>query len=117
MIRTVSVCLALCALAACGGNRPVERFVGTPTAIFATGPIQKACIADGRRDASRARCGCVQAVADQALSKPDQRRGARFFKDPHKLQEIRQSDKAGDERFWKAWKAYGEAAAAVCQGT
>ena len=118
MIRTILAGLALFSLAACGGgNRRAERFAGTPTVMFATGPIQKACVADGRRAASSARCGCVQAVANQALSGADQRRGARFFKDPHKLQEVRQSDNANNERFWEAWKAFGQAAATVCQGT
>ena len=43
-------------------------------------PIEKACRASGRSQSSRARCGCVQAVADMSLSTSDQRRGAKFFK-------------------------------------
>lgn len=118
MMRTVVITSALAlVLAGCGGgNRasaptPAE----TPVNLFATGPIQKACIEDRRKAASRARCGCIQAVANQTLSNADQRRGAKFFKNPARLQEVRQSDNPSHERFWKAWKAYGVAAAELCE--
>tara|TARA_R110002094_G_scaffold32859_11_gene45362 strand:+ start:642 stop:968 length:327 start_codon:yes stop_codon:yes gene_type:complete len=108
-------------LTACGGgSRYSSGNAGgynQPAVLFATGPIQKACQADRRKAASRARCGCVQAVADQTLSSADQRRGAGFFKNPHGLQTVRQSDSASNERFWRAWKAYGQSAAALCSGT
>jgi hypothetical protein len=67
-----------------------------------------------RRAATRTRCGCIQAVADRELSNGDQRRGVRLFKDPHEAQEIRQSDRSGDERFWLAWKAFGNTAETLC---
>lgn len=116
MVRMCLVLVALAGLSACGGTRYADRGAA-PAVLFASGPIQKACLADGRKAASRARCGCVQAVADRELSSSDQRRGARYFKDPHRLQEIRQSDNAGNERFWKAWKAYGQQAERLCRGT
>jgi hypothetical protein len=118
MIRMSLALVAVLALAACGGGS--RSFSNTAPAVqFATGPIQKACQAQGRKAASRARCGCVQAVADKELSNADQRRGARFFKDPHGLQQVRQNqtNNAGNRRFWAAWKAYGQTAAAVCSGT
>ena len=125
MFRLAIVALALGTLAACGGGgreAPVRvdlSGLGLATEAaaplpFARGPIQKACQAEGRRAASRARCGCVQAVADSHLSGADQRRGARYFKNPAKLQEVRQSDNPANERFWTAWKAYGQAAEAIC---
>ena len=118
MIRTGVVLGALLALAACGGgSRDVARGYQAPAVLYATGPIQAACQRAGRKAASRARCGCVQAVADRELSARDQRRGAGYFSDPHALQEVRQSDNSGNERFWKAWKAYGQRAAEVCRGT
>jgi hypothetical protein len=134
MFRISLALIAMLSLAACGGgNRnvpddaPVRVDLGglglgiegeTPAVLpFATGPIQKACQADGRKAASRARCGCVQAVADRELSSADQRRGAGYFKNPGKLQEVRQSDNAGNERFWRAWKAFGQSAAAVCKNS
>lgn len=116
MIRITLVLLTVAALGACGGGK---RFPGisAPSVQFASGPIQQACQAGGRKAAGRARCGCVQAVANQSLSAADQRRGARYFKDPHALQEVRQSDVASNERFWLAWKAFGQEAAAACSGT
>jgi hypothetical protein len=117
MIRLSVVLIALLGLTACGGGSRYASGPRAPTVMFATGPIQKACQAEGRRAATRARCGCVQAVADQSLSGADQRRGAKYFKNPAILQEVRQSDNASNERFWKAWKSFGKQAAAACSGT
>ena len=105
-------------LAGCGGGGASYRGgFGQQPVLFATGPIQQACQSASRKAASRARCGCVQAVADQTLSASDQRRGAQYFKDPATLQEVRQSDNPGNERFWNAWKAYGQTAASLCAAT
>ncbi len=117
MIRMAVVLVALLGVSACGGGTRYASGKAAPVVLYATGPINSACLADGRRAASRARCGCVQAVADMELSPTDQRRGARYFKDPHRLQEVRQSDNAGNERFWAAWKAYGQRAAQLCAQT
>ena len=75
---------------------------------------KKACMASDRKARSRERCGCIQAVANDTLSASDQRLAVTFYGDPHKAQEIRQSDNAGHERFWKTYKAYAQSAAAVC---
>jgi hypothetical protein len=127
MMRIGVALVAVLGLAACGGGSRYSSSKATgygggyspaPVVVpFASGPIQKACLADGRKEASRTRCGCVQAVADQSLSAADQRRGAKMFRDPHQLQEIRQSDNANNERFWKAWKEFGQNAAAICAQT
>ncbi|MEM5542405.1 hypothetical protein WNY61_06620 [Sulfitobacter sp. AS92] len=120
-MRTVVSLMALVVLAGCGGSRyssdaAVGRF-SPPPVLFATGPIQKACLADGRRESSHTRCGCVQAVADQTLSRSDQRQGAKIFRDPHQLQEMRQSDNKSHNAFWSTWKAFGQSAAAACSNT
>lgn len=120
MIRLTVVLVALLGLVACGGGSryaSTKANYGASTVLFASGPLQQACRADRRKAASRARCGCIQAVANRELSASDQRRGASFFKNPHRLQEVRQSDNAGNERFWAAWKAYGARAAELCAGT
>lgn len=143
MIRISIAFLTLLSLAACGGSQfasskaqvapapvpaPVQTFdaitgeiktvAPAPVALpFAKGPIFRACQTDGRKAASRARCGCVQAVADQSLSDRDQTRGAKFFANPGRLQEVRQSDNSGNERFWLAWKAFGQDAAAQCKNS
>ncbi|WP_370400235.1 hypothetical protein [Sulfitobacter sp. JB4-11] len=120
MIRMTIAIVALAGLTACGGGNstPIPRGGFTPSPyLFANGPLQQACQADGRKAASRARCGCVQAVADRSLSAGDQRRGASLWTNPARLQEIRQSDSAGNERFWKEWKAFGQEAARLCKDT
>ncbi|MGJ8544303.1 MAG: hypothetical protein ACSHWZ_02590 [Sulfitobacter sp.] len=122
MKKTLIAVTGLMFLAACGGG---TRYANTATrsgaayapTLYATGPIQKACLSQGRKGASRARCGCIQAVADQSLSNGDQRRGAKYFKDPGKLQDVRQSDNVNHERFWKEWKAFGQTAAAMCSSS
>lgn len=115
--------LALCTLgllAACGGGTRYSSYNARGNVmpvLFATGPISSACMSQNRKAATRARCGCVQAVADRSLSNSDQRRGAKYFNDPGKLQEIRQSSNAGNERFWLAWKAFGQQAETLCRAT
>jgi hypothetical protein len=80
------------------------------------GSIDNACMSAGRAGANRALCGCIQQVADQSLSRSDQRRAAKFFKDPHMSQEVRQSDRASDEAFWLRYKQFGDLAEAYCAG-
>lgn len=78
------------------------------------GAISSACMSSGRKAANRGLCKCIQFVADNALTRADQRLAAKFFKDPHMAQEIRQSDRAAHEAFWKRYKAFGSQAEAFC---
>lgn len=121
MIRHFVVLTTLLGLTACGGSTrysSMNAAVYRPTPLlYARGPIQSACEAQSRRDATPARCGCVQAVADQSLPNRYQRRAAKMFKDPHQFQEIRQSDNSSNEQFWLAWKAFGQNAAQLCANT
>ena len=120
MMRIIGILTVAGMLAACGGGNstPIPRGGFTPSPfLFAKGPIQQACQADGRRAASRSRCGCVQAVANRELSAADQRRGASLWGNPARLQEIRQSDAASNERFWQAWKGFAGEAARLCADT
>lgn len=78
------------------------------------GPISRACVTSGRQAANSRLCGCIQSVADAALSTSDQRLAARFFRDPHMAQEIRQSDRAHHESFWKRYKLFGTKAEQLC---
>lgn len=102
-------------------SAPAPRAAPAPTptrrAGSARGPIFSACQASGRKAATRARCGCVQWVADQELTAAQQRRGAGYFNNPHGLQEVRQSSERvrANGVFWEAWKAYGARAARQCQ--
>lgn len=79
------------------------------------GPMERACNKSDRRAASRTMCNCIQQVADFALSKKDQRLAASFFKDPHKAQDIRQSDNRSHEAFWQRYKEFATIAGASCK--
>jgi hypothetical protein len=79
------------------------------------GQIAQACTASDRGAGDRRLCGCIQAVADQLLTRRDQRLAASFFADPHRAQEIRTSDNSGDARFWKRYTRFGEYAARTCR--
>lgn len=115
MTRILACFSALLILSACGGSGSSNSSGSSGSAkLFATGPIYSACQSAGRKQASRQRCGCVQAVADSSLSADDQRRGAAFFSDPQKAQNVRQSSSNRDERFWGKWKAYSDRAAQLC---
>lgn len=120
-MNAVKLAVAACAaltLAACSGSgtrySSASAVRGPASVQFASGPIYSACLKSDRKQASRARCGCVQAVADQSLVFSDQRRGAGFFSDPHQAQVVRQSDRSSDELFWKRWKEYSDTAAQMC---
>lgn len=119
MVRIFGIIVVLGSLAACGGSRgynPSGNYGGA-VVLFANGPLNTACMQSGRKQANRARCGCIQAVADRELSSSQQRRGVKVFKDPHSLQEARQSDNSSDNAFWAAWKAYGNTASTLCSAT
>lgn len=117
MKSTMGALIALTTLAACGGGGTssyTTRGAFAPIQLYATGPLQRACLSQGRKAASSQRCGCVQAVADQQLSSAEQRRGVKAFKDPHKVQVWRQSDRTTDNEFWAAWKVFGQNAERFC---
>lgn len=84
-----------------------------PLAI--AGPIDSACIRSDRARGNAALCGCIQQVADQTLSRSDQRRAARFFQDPHRAQEARTSDSSSDSAFWSRYQSFANSAAAYCR--
>jgi hypothetical protein len=53
-------------------------------------------------------------VADVKLSSLDQTMAAKFFKDPQRAQDTRQSDKRSAEAFWLRYKEFGYLAAKHC---
>lgn len=85
-----------------------------PAAAMA-GPIETACNRSDRQAATRAMCRCIDQVADQTLTRSEQRRAARFFRDPDEAQRVRMSRSAEDNRFWTRYRAFGEAAEASCR--
>jgi hypothetical protein len=111
MKRIVLLGLVL-GLGACGGP---DRFDGGRGGRpVASGPISDACLGSGRKARSPALCGCIQAVANDTLSGADQRRAVAFYRDLQSAQDTRQSQRAGDQRFWAAYTAYAERAERVC---
>jgi hypothetical protein len=86
-----------------------------PLTAFA-GPIESACLKSDRKVANRALCGCIQQVADMTLKGGDQRKAAKFFRDPDQAQKIRMSKSDRDNEFWARYKNFGETAAAYCAG-
>lgn len=77
------------------------------------GPIDNAC-RSSERGASSQLCGCIQQVADQTLSRSDQRRAAKFFRDPHEAQEVRTSNSSSDNAFWSRYTNFASTAEAYC---
>ena len=95
-----------------------SRMLGVLVALIA-GPatadtMERACMKSDRANATRALCGCIQDVADYVLSTADQRRAAAFFADPHKAQQVRQSNARRDEVFWQKYRKFGEYAGTYC---
>ncbi|TCO71270.1 hypothetical protein [Rhodovulum euryhalinum] len=78
------------------------------------GPIESACLRSDRPGASRGLCGCIQNAADLTLTRGDQKQAARFFRDPHEAQEVRQSDRRRDAAFWERYRRFGATAEAFC---
>ncbi len=116
-MKQVFLTLMVLGLSGCGQH---ERFDGRSAQVsraapMASGPISQACLASDRKARSRLLCGCIQAAANQTLSPSDQRRAAAFYSNPHRAQEIRQSGRGNDERFWKAYRAYGDRAELLCR--
>ncbi|WP_412565511.1 hypothetical protein [Thalassobius sp. MITS945101] len=92
----------------------IAAFVAPLAAPAFAGPIERACLSSPRKEKSWPLCSCIGRVANQTLSRSDQRKAAKFFKDPQKAQDTRQSDNAANERFWQRYVDFGATAAAVC---
>jgi hypothetical protein len=79
------------------------------------GPIERACMASDR-GGDRSLCGCIQQAADLTLSGGDQRRAAKFFKDPEAAHATWVSQSSSDDAFWDRYKSFGTTAEAYCAG-
>ncbi len=83
-------------------------------AAAAAGPIETACNRSDRAAASRPLCRCIDDVANRMLTRSEQRRAARFFRNPDEAQRVRMSRDDGDREFWSRYRAWGETAQAMC---
>ena len=79
------------------------------------GPIRNACAQSDRGASNVALCTCIQQVADQTLSRSDQRRAASFFRDPQQAQVVRMSKSDSDNAFWARYKRFAGQAEAYCR--
>ena len=84
----------------------------TPAADAAQ--IKRACLASDREAATRARCRCIQRVADQALTRSDQKTVAKWFTNPHQAQELKMSQTPRDDALWDRYQNFGQMAQAIC---
>ncbi|MCH2163794.1 MAG: hypothetical protein MK098_03950 [Marinovum sp.] len=82
--------------------------------IAEAGPISRACNASDRKAANPRLCRCIQRAANATLTRSDQRIASKFFRDPHRAQEIRQSDRRSHEVFWNRYKRFGARAQSMC---
>ncbi len=117
-MKNILILGVILVLAGCGGgNRAKDRYSRGAAPLYAptaNGPIKSACLASDRKVRSNYLCGCIQAVANQNLSRGDQRRAVKFYSDPQAAQDIRQSDRASDKSFWKSYSTYSRQAERIC---
>lgn len=85
-----------------------------PVAAAEARTIERACNASDRPGATAPLCRCVQQVADNHLTRSDQRQAARFFRDPDRAQQVRMSRDERDRAFWQRYRAFAQAAEASC---
>lgn len=86
------------------------------SSVAEAGPIERACLSSDRKAVSRSLCGCIQQAADMTLRPGDQRRAAKFFKNPDEAQQVRMSKSDNDNEFWARYKNFGTTAEAYCAG-
>lgn len=87
-------------------------FLAVPTSVQAN-PIERACMAS-ERDAARSLCSCIGDAASNTLSRSQMREGARWFDEPQRAQDVRQSDRESDEAMWSAWRTFSSLAQQSC---
>lgn len=86
------------------------------SSIAAAGPIQSACLSSGRAASNNSLCSCIQQAADMTLAGRDQKRAAKFFRDPEMAHAVWTSKKPADDAFWTRYKAFGDMAQSYCGG-
>jgi len=78
------------------------------------GTIERACRSSDRGAAQASLCRCIQQVAEHRLSRSEQRTVSKWFADPHRAQEVRQSGKSSDSRLWNKYQLFGSDAERIC---
>lgn len=83
-------------------------------AIAGPGSIDHACRQAARPQATPKLCTCIQQVANTTLTKSERYKVSKWFLDPHKAQQTRQSDRRSDEILWTRYKDFGARAQKTC---
>lgn len=83
-----------------------------PVSGAEAGPIRNACLQTDK--GNRQVCSCIQQVADMTLRRSEQRRAAKFFRNPDKAQEVFLSKSERDNVFWERYQRFGTTAEAYC---
>lgn len=91
-------------------------FLGLSGATALAGPIEKACLKSDNGAANSSLCGCIQQVADWTLPGSDQRRAAKFFKNPDEAHSAWLSQSGKDDAFWERYETFGSTAEVWCGG-
>lgn len=79
------------------------------------GAIGSACKSSDRGRGNSALCRCIDRVAQQTLSRSDQRRAAKFFRDADRAQQVRMSKSRADNAFWDRYKRFAGTAQRYCR--
>lgn len=79
------------------------------------GAIGIACMRSDRPTVSRQLCTCIDQVARTRLSAADQRRAARFFRDPDDAQAVRMHKSDAANAFWRRYRAFAANAEQLCR--
>ncbi|SHG90767.1 hypothetical protein [Marivita hallyeonensis] len=107
--------MVLALAAGCGGSRFDGGDSGTVTRL-SSGPISRACLTSDRKARNSRLCGCIQTVADRSLSGADQRKAARFFRDPQRAMDVKMSKTPSDDAFWERYTAFATRSETSCRG-
>ena len=89
-------------------------FAAPMSAFAGPGSIDHACRQAKRPAATPKLCRCVQKVANKSLTRTERYKVSKWFSDPHKAQQIRQSDRRRDEELWLKYKKFGNLARKSC---
>ncbi len=85
------------------------------TAPADAGWISDACLRANRDAASKEVCTCIDEVAQISLTRAERKKVSKFFRDPHKTQIIRASDRRSDKKFWERYQTFGARARQICR--
>lgn len=115
-MRVLASVMVLALVAGCGGGARMDRGDAGMVTRFSTGPISRACLSSDRKARNSRLCGCIQTVANSSLSGADQRKAARFFRDPQRAMDVKMSKTTSDDAFWDRYEVFASRSEQSCRG-